>query len=362
MTVENDKFPRTPLPPGPRPGIGALAEMFAEIESAPEVYRPTKFWEQFAELHLQQLNSDGFSQFKRTINRNYFQFQLTNPLHSQARLMWSRWLRSPSMAPLKAHFTPGHELPLEGVRLGKSARRASYSRYVALLADFVRARDTSSLLEKLDEPLAGNPICIDYKSHRVSEDLCNSVLEFTAVNDSLPVDGLKDATVIELGSGYGRLAWVYLSALPSIRYVLVDIPPALAVAEQYLAETLPGRKIFGFRRFAAEADVEQELGAADIVFLTPNQLDLLPSLKGELFINVSSLHEMVQAQIDRYFEVIAEHTSGWFYSKQWIKSLNSADEVVIERNQYPVRRDWTSVFDRVHPVQTAFFEALYKLP
>ncbi|MGH2959530.1 MAG: putative sugar O-methyltransferase [Solirubrobacterales bacterium] len=354
-------FPVTPLPEGPSPGIGDLQAMFDELESAPEIYRPTEFWQQFAELHLQQLNEDGFELFKQTINRNYFQFELTNPLHSQARLMWSRWIKRPKVAPLRSSYSDGYELPLTDVKLGRRARQWTYSKYVALLSDRVRELDKELLLDELDEPLTGHPVCVDYRGRRTSEDLCNSVLEYSAVRDALPAETLKDATVIELGSGYGRLAWVYLKVEPSVRYILVDIPPALAVAEQYLAECFPDRKIFGFRHFENAAEVSAELDQAQIAFLTPNQLDLLPELKADLFINVSSLHEMVQAQIDHYFDVIADHTSGYFYSKQWIKSTNAADDVVIERERYPVRSEWKTVFDREHPIQQAFFEALYDL-
>lgn len=359
--TSSTKFPTTPIPDGPVPGTGNLQAMFDELEAAPEIYRPTEFWRQFAELHLQQLNEDGFDRFKQTINRNYFQFQLTNPLHTQARLMWSKWLRKPSVAPLRVKYTPGCQLPLAEVKLGRRARRWTYARYLALLSDHVRTLDRELLLDKLDEPMTGHPVCVDYRGRRTSEDLCNSVLEYTAMRDALPAGSLENATVIELGSGYGRLGWVFLSVLPSVRYVFVDIPPALAVAEEYLATCFPDRKIFGFRHFENADEVAAELEQAQIVFLTPNQLDLLPELKADLFINVSSLHEMVQEQIDHYFDVIADHTKGHFYSKQWIRSINAADDVVIERDRYPVRKEWNTVFDRTHPVQQAFFEALYDL-
>jgi putative sugar O-methyltransferase len=363
MSAEaENEFPRTPLPDGPRPGIGALGEMFDELAAAPEVYRPTEFWREYVELHLQQLGSDGFDEFKRTVNRNYFQFQLGDPRHPLTRRMWSHWLRSPSLAPLRASYANGFGYPpIE--RRRDELDRWLYPRYIALLFDFVSERDTRGLLEGLEEPALGHPICIDLRGHRVSEDLCNSVMEFTAVADAVPVDALEEATVVELGSGYGRLAWLYLNAVPTLRYVLVDIPPALAIAEQYLATLLPDRRIFGFRRFSDEQEVADELTTADIVFLTPNQLDLLPSLRADLFINVSSLHEMTPVQIDHYFDLIERHTAGGlFYTKQWLRSVNAADDVVIERSQYPVRDAWEAAFDRIHPVNPLFFEALYKLP
>lgn len=335
--------------------------MFAEIESAEDVYRPSEFWREYVELNLRQLNEHGFENFKRTVNRNYFQFEFQSPLHPLARKVWRRWLRTPRKEPLQARHTPGHGLEVEGEGLWQRLRAVSNAQYIALLTDIARAKDTWNLLDRLEEPLLGNPVCVDYRGRRVSEDLCNSVIEFTAVANALPSGTLDSARVIELGSGYGRLAWLYLSAVPTIRYVLVDIPPALGIAEQYLAEMFPERRIFGFRQFESEAEVAEELETAQIAFLTPNQLDLLPGLKAELFLNVSSLHEMLPHQIEHYFRVIERHTAGWFYSKQWYKSTNTPDALTILKEDYPVRGDWETVFDREHPTSGGFFEALYKI-
>jgi len=164
-----------------------------------------------------------------------------------------------------------------------------------------------------------------------------------------------------LGGGYGRLAWVVLSALPDVRYVAVDIPPALAIAQRYLSELLPERKIFEFRHFDSYEEVSEEMEAADVVFLTPNQLDLIPPQGVDLFINVSSLHEMRPEQIAHYLGEIDRHCAGRFYSKQWQRSVNEHDGLVISHDDYPIPAGWRTVYDRPHPVQVKFFEALYEV-
>lgn len=363
QSAPDPEFPRTPLPSGESPGLADLAAMFDEMRRAPEIYRPSRFWEGYSELNLRQLGEDGFGEFKRTVNRNYFQFQLSSRRDQQVRGMVQWWRREHGSKRVSPHYAEGFELDVLGrVPVMKSVRKATYARYLAILAEFVSERDSLGLLDKVEEPEIGHPICIERQGRRVSEDLCNSTLELTAVVDAVTPERLERATAIELGSGYGRLAWLYKKAFPAMRYVLVDIPPALAVAEQYLAHTLPDAKIFGFRQFERESEVEAELAQADLVFLTPNQLDQLPSLRADLFVNVSSLHEMVPAQVEHYLGLIARHTTGWFYTKQWIESVNAADDVVIRRDTYPIPSRWKPLFDRVHPVQQAFFEALYELP
>ena len=342
-------------------GLDKLSAMLEEIRQAPPIVQPSRFWEHFTELNLRQLGEEGFSEFKRTVNRNYFQFQLTALRSPQYRAVIRAWLAHPRPSALRARLADRIEFKSEAVgRFGRGVGNKAYAIYVALLWEYVRRRDHRHLLQHLDEPLLGHPVYINYRGRRVSEDLCNSVLEFTAITEAMP-EGELQHPVIELRAGYGRRAWVFLSALPDVRYVVVDIPPALAIAERYLSTLFSDRRIFGFRRFENYTNVADEFKEAQIVFLTPNQLDLLPPQEVDLFVNVSSLHEMRPDQIEHYFAVIDMHCARRFYTKQWKRSVNELDDLVVSHDDYPVPAKWRVVFDRSHPVQVEFFEALYQL-
>ena len=85
-----------------------------------------------------------------------------------------------------------------------------------------------------------------YRGRRISQDLSNSVHElYSATAAGAPGAG----GVLELGGGYGRVAWVFLHEFPRSRYIMCDIPPALGIAQQYLSELFPDRRIFRFRHF-----------------------------------------------------------------------------------------------------------------
>jgi len=338
-------------------GLAKLPSMIEEIRQAPAIVAPSRFWEYFADLNLRQLSDEGFEEFKRTINRNYFQFQVGDPRTSQYRAVLRASLAHPRPAVLGARLA--ERLVFPG-RIGRIIGNRTTALYIALLWEYVHRRDRRGVLGQLDEPLLGHPVYIDYHGRRVSEDLCNSVLELTAITEALGA-GPPIRSVIELGAGYGRVAWAFLSALPDVRYVVVDIPPALAISERYLSTLFADRPIFGFRHFDTYSEVEQELASAQIVFLTPNQLDLLPPQHADLFVNISSLHEMRPEQIEHYFAAIDTHCTGYFYTKQWQRSVNEHDGLVVSHDDYPVRSTWQTVFDRPHPVQVEFFEALYRL-
>ena len=79
--------------------------------------------------------------------------------------------------------------------------------------------------------------------------------------------------------------------------------------------------------------------------MTPNQLELLPDRSIDMFLNISSLHEMRMDQIRYYFTEIERLTRRYFYFKQWQETT-----VPFENNRQQCE------------VQHKFFEALYELP
>ncbi len=344
-------------------GLPALRAMLAEMEQAPAIVRPSAMWESLNELHLAQLEDRGFERFKRTVNQNYFNW-VPGRGDQHVRALVGAWARNPTPRVLTARLTgagraeggPDRRDVLPGRRA-----RLTYAVFIALLWEAVRRRDRLGLLDRLQEPELGDPLTVRYRGRRVTQDLCNSVHELSAVVGELPGVAPPSRGVLELGGGYGRLAWAYLSAFPKVRYVLCDIPPALAIAERYLTTLFPERPAFRFRHFDDPAEVVEELASAQIAFLTPNQLDLLPPLGVGLFVNVSSLHEMRPEQIAHYLGAVDRHTRGFFYTKQWKRSRNPHDGVVIGRGDYPIPESWETVYSRDHEIQTEFFEALYRV-
>jgi hypothetical protein len=157
------------------------------------------------------------------------------------------------------------------------------------------------------------------------------------------------------------VGWVFLEAFPQTRYIVCDIPPALGIAQQYLTTLFPDRPAFRFRHFDDGAEVAEELAHAKLAFLTPNQLELLDPLGVSLFVNISSLHEMRPEQIAYYLGQVDRHTRGWFYTKQWLDWHNEEDDVRVGRHDYPIPAHWQTVYSHAHPIQRAFFHALYRV-
>jgi len=67
-----------------------------------------------------------------------------------------------------------------------------------------------------------------------------------------------------------------LKALPSASYCLVDIQPALNVAQEYLTRVFPGEKAFCFRPFRRYEEICSEFESSRVRFLAAQQIELLP--------------------------------------------------------------------------------------
>jgi len=338
--------------------------MWSEMDRAPGVVQPSTFWETLNELNVRQLDEAGFERFKRTVNQNYFSWTPHSILDDQLHATLRAWARRPTPYVFSARLGDVAVLEAGAGRENPFTRRRGrwiHALFLALLWEYVRHGDHLGMLDRLQEPELGHPVTVTYRGRRISQDMCNSVHEHYSMVDALPGGAPGGTGVLELGSGYGRVAWVFLRAFPQVRYVLCDIPPALGVAQRYLSALFPDRRIFRFRHFDSHDEVAEELTQAQIAFLTPNQLEILEPLGVGLFVNISSLHEMRPEQIEYYLGQVDRHCAGSFYTKQWQRSLNPDDGVIINREDYPIPAHWETIYSRDHPIQTGFFEALYRV-
>lgn len=328
-----------------------LQEMVDALAKAKPITRPSQFWIELNQKNIDQLKQEGYENFKQTIARHYFTW-VVGPRNPQITFLlqhipfWTiPFLISKSFFNQRHAYLPGR-------------RGFAYNLLTNMLWKYVS--NISDAIDGLSEPVEGNPPRVFWKKKLISQDIANSLLEFNSIMTGV-ADQQEIHTIAELGAGYGRTAYVFLSLLPNTRYIIADIPPALYVSERYLSNQFPQKRIFRFRDFNNYSEVAEEFEKAEIAFLLPHQLELLPSKSVDLFINISSLHEMRQDQIAYYLNVIDQITDKYFYMKQWKQSTNAPDNIVIREADYPIPTAWSQVYWRECRVQTNFFEALFKL-
>jgi putative sugar O-methyltransferase len=335
--------------------------MLREMSHARKEVRPSDFWKCLNKANLDQLGVSGYGNFKRTVALNYFTWVIgprSSQLHSLIAKNPAGILRSVSSAlfssgPLGIKWKGKASLPILS-----SLIDFLFTFYSCLLWDYA-SKKTGFVAASLKEKEEGGAPGIFLDGKLISQDLANSALEFRSITSAMKPAKIK--TIIELGAGYGRLAYVFLQMMPSARYVIVDIPPALYISQRYLSAVFPKKKIFKFRKFKRFSEIKSDFESADIAFLLPTQLELLPSQSADLFINISSFQEMRADQIQYYFSEAGRLTKGYFYFKEWKCWHNRIDNITVDEGDYPVRKTWSRIFWRECPVQTEFFEALFKI-
>ncbi len=328
-----------------------IQEMVDALATANPIVRPSQLWIELNQKNIDQLKQQGYENFKQTIARHYFTW-VVGMRDGQIRFLFQHvpfwtipWLV------IKSIFDQTHFF---------MTRRSAIAYNLLTNMLWKYASGVDNTINELSEPSEGNPPRIFWKKKLISQDIANSFLEFKSVMTAV-ADQREIHTVAELGAGFGRDAYVFLKLLPNIRYIIADIPPALYVSERYISSQFPQKRIFRFKDFKDYSEVADEIEKAEIIFLLPHQLELLPSKSVDLFINISSLHEMRLDQIAYYLGVIGDLTGKYFYMKQWKKSINSSDNIVVKESDYPIPTSWSQIYWRECKVQTYFFEALFKL-
>jgi putative sugar O-methyltransferase len=330
------------------------------VADAPEIYRPGEFWDGLIAANLEMLRAEGIANFKRTVSNNYYNWLVTSPLDPQVRNALVTWLRRPSLTPLRVRL----EEPMTGLRtvnrsqayaLSSFAARR-YTFFVGVLWDIAVRGDTHGLTSRLAEPEIGHPVPLRSRGRLISQDLANSVIEFTFAARSGTIG--EGARVAELGAGYGRVAYVYAHA-HDLTYCVFDIPPALAVSQWYLTKTLGQERILPYSPHTDFAQIESQLTPGTVAFFTPDQLDLFPDGWFGLTQTISTLPEMPARQSAHYLGLLAAKSSRAVFLKQWRQWRNEADQTDLREEHYRLPEPWYLHLRRTDPVQPAFFDQLW---
>lgn len=346
-----------------------LDEMVGDHLAGPAVYRASAHWERLNKLNTDWLKKDGLENFKRTVNNNYFNWMISARA-PYFRKVAKSFFRSLLRRPMNIFqlITTKHIASMYHRTYASSDTRSSffgrciYTYYLLFLYIFVKKQDRLGLLKDIEEPVTGNPICINVGGKRISQDISNSYLEYSYIRDTLKDEFPGIRVIAEIGGGYGRLSYLFhlFHQKEDVKIVLVDLPPALFVAQWYMSTVFPTAKIMAYRNFSEFSEIQEIFDDSSICFLLPHQLEKLPPDKIDLLINVSSLHEMSRNQINHYYDLIATKCR-FFYTKQYVLWENPDDKISVPAVIYPTRPNWGLMGARLNPVHEEFFEAMFRV-
>jgi len=332
-----------------KPLPSELISMVDYFITTPSFQKSSKYWNWLNKKNIEQIADNGYGNFKQTIARNYFTWVGgldTDYAGNLLKEMESIEINIPLKEILRKHT----DFSLQDSVL--------FNIITVLLLDYVIKNGGGKYVDLLEEPSEGNPPFLNLQGKRISQDILNSILEYLSISDGCDIGKVRN--VLEIGAGSGRTSFCLLKLLPDVKYIVVDIPPALFISQRYLSSVCKDKKVFAFRPFKFFGEVEDEFKDSDIIFLMPDQIDLLPDRIIDLFLAIDCLHEMKKEQVELYFNHV-DRLANHFFFKCWQKTKVPFDGITYSFEDYPVKENWTRVYKRRCKVPSTYFEAFYDI-
>jgi len=116
--------------------------------------------------------------------------------------------------------------------------------------------------------------------------------------------------ILELGGGYGHLAYYVLKKVKNFTYIDFDLPETLTLASYFLSKSFPKKRNFFYGESKFNKTIENDF---ELIFLPPWEIENLDSNSIDLAINKNSLGEMDPEAAKNYLSHITR-TSKYFFS------------------------------------------------
>ncbi|WP_181197888.1 putative sugar O-methyltransferase [Enhygromyxa salina] len=315
-----------------------LQTMLADAAAAPELYRPTRFWQPCSDLIVAELETRGPASFRR---------------HPSALRFFVPVFRRAS--PIQRQLASA--LGFVGEHPWQRRARVIAEREFAIVA--AADKPGRPQLAAFSESEVGRPDeQFVFEGRRFSCSALRYLRMLALLKKTVDTHAVRN--VLEIGGGFGTLGEILLSGDPDAFYVNVDIPPLSFVSSYYL------RQVFGADAIATY-DHTRELEVIDLDQLRGQGFRgavlcawQLPKLRGsfELFVNSVSFQEMEPRVVENYSALVQALVSDYVVLRNSVKGktvASAADEIgVVE----PVVRDdylrFFELFERVAADGTIF--------
>jgi putative sugar O-methyltransferase len=162
--------------------------------------------------------------------------------------------------------------------------------------------------------------------------------------------------ILDIGSGWGRIGYLFQLINPKCSYIALDIPASLAVAQNYLPSILRNRnhKYYSESRTRTNFNRDYFYTNPGVHYLLSQQLALFSEESVDLAINIASFQEMSIPQVKAYLELMSSVASQGIYLLQRKKG----DEVAQE--DYVLKNPWVQKISRDMPLLSGYFESIFR--
>jgi len=129
---------------------------------------------------------------------------------------------------------------------------------------------------------------------------------------------LESPVILEVGGGFGGLAYHLLKVNPSIKYIGVDLPENILLQTYYLSCAFPSARILTYGPELSSLTPEM-IAAYDIILLPNFCIPDIPDFSCDLIVNIRSLAEMPLETVAEYLRQIDRIGKLWFFHENIYK-------------------------------------------
>ena len=297
-----------------------LGRMMSDMAAADPLFKPTSFWQHHESSTVDWLTRRDLNYFRdgqRGLGAAFGALHFATPPWRPE--VMKRMEAQAGSAPVRAM---SRVMALLGLSQGSIANPATgalalrrlrkCSETLQALSHYTAALlDVDGTLQRIDDSGLGSPsdaFTVDGRLYTYG--LLKRFSQYAYVKKFMNFDALQ--SVLEIGSGYGGQAELLLKAHPHLKMCIVDIPPQLYVAQQYLSACFPG-EVVGYADADRPGRLDDLFARGRIVCLPTWRLPDVPDRTFDLFWNSASFQEMEPAVVRNYASHVQRVVKSWVY-------------------------------------------------
>lgn len=303
-----------------RDDFDLLNRLIEDMGSAPIFYRPTNYWQAYDPGIVKYLKDNGLKDF-----RSYSTSRLASlgagtyrqrPLIDSYRHLVDYKGLGRSTIPATIFEIYSRVLARMGRRFDLFNAKKFFDNEKQYLGDFRGLQDLHyrhsklldnisglNALDSIEDSLAGNPYDLFTINGRQYTLTFLSYFDQMAYMNMKGIKADKINSVMEIGSGYGGSAEVFVKAFKNVRYFNFDLACQVYICGQYLSTIFPGQ-VYTYKNYLANEKMDLERYR---IFCLPTwTLESISGIVFDLFINSTSFQEMEPDIVKNYYSLISD--------------------------------------------------------
>jgi putative sugar O-methyltransferase len=161
-------------------------------------------------------------------------------------------------------------------------------------------------LRDLAAPAVGNPFGVQVDGHLVRTGTEYQHYCAHRISSLLSADS---AFVVEIGGGFGSMAYYLLRDRPGLKYVDFDVPESLALAAYYLLKAFPQ---LSFLLYGEEELTQKSQGKFDVILMPTFELARLSANSADLVFSSHAMSNLSSHAVNEYLDQITRVNRGFF--------------------------------------------------